>query len=509
MSFASIATLSGCGKLWIQINASNCVPGGTYSSYGQGSPSNPYLICDGSQLYSLANSPSGWGASYQMTANIDMTSYPTMTPIGVYNIATSTGTPFTGNFNGAGFTINNLQIDMSSTTSSAGLFGYTSGATINNLNLKNVQILGVGYMGGLVGYNVNSQINNASVQGSVTQTAPTYMRAGGLVGYNSVTTATGNSDISNASTSVTLVGFDSVGGLVGGNYISNGGQGNITNCSANSTITQIGSSNTFGGLIGINNPSGGSQATVSNSSASGSITLTSGGSFSSGFIGTVIVSGTGDDSSVTNSYSTVSITDPVTFNAGYLGGFYGIYNCYAGGSCNTSNSYYNGSVTLGPQATSGRLFVGGFAGRLTANSNLNISNCYVTGSLNLNNSTYTTGHVGGFIGESDLATGVTVDATAVYSNMSISGNYQATSTGEFIGDFSLNSGSSFSTSGIYYNSSDYATGVGTTSCSSCTTAGTENALTSTSIVHQASYSPAFNFSTVWQINEGVSPPTLR
>ena len=49
--------------------------------------------------------------------------------------------PFTGTFNGNSYTISNLYIDIPS-TNDVGLFGYTSGATIENVGLINVNITG-------------------------------------------------------------------------------------------------------------------------------------------------------------------------------------------------------------------------------------------------------------------------------------------------------------------------------------------------------------------------------
>src|SRR5574344_631154 len=58
---------------------------------------------------------------------------------------------FTGTFDGLGFAISNLYINHP-ITDFVVLFGYTNNATIKNIGLKNVDITGGNYTGGLVGY---------------------------------------------------------------------------------------------------------------------------------------------------------------------------------------------------------------------------------------------------------------------------------------------------------------------------------------------------------------------
>ncbi len=58
--------------------------------------------------------------------------------------------PFTGTFNGNNYTISNLFISLPS-TNDVGLFGETSGATIENVGLVNANITGQNHVGGLLG----------------------------------------------------------------------------------------------------------------------------------------------------------------------------------------------------------------------------------------------------------------------------------------------------------------------------------------------------------------------
>ena len=71
---------------------------------------------------------------------------------------------FTGNFNGAGYTISQLAINLPG-TSDVGLFGYAAlgSNAISNLNLTVNNITGNTYVGGLVGWLNSGTVSNCSV----------------------------------------------------------------------------------------------------------------------------------------------------------------------------------------------------------------------------------------------------------------------------------------------------------------------------------------------------------
>jgi len=87
--------------------------------------------------------------------------------------------PFTGTFNGNGYTISNINYS-DQATPEIGFFGYTSGANISNLTLKNVSMKGNLYTGGLIGRALNTKITNCSALNSDIS-GEGYV--GGLVGY--------------------------------------------------------------------------------------------------------------------------------------------------------------------------------------------------------------------------------------------------------------------------------------------------------------------------------------
>ena len=122
---------------------------------GDGSAANPYLISTAADLQLLAtrvNDPSQSvtyaNKHYRQVANIDMTRVAN-TPIGGYYDNTNyaaevvtlniTTMPFRGVYDGGNYIISGLKIDNTS-TKACGLFGYTEGATLKNITIKDSQI---------------------------------------------------------------------------------------------------------------------------------------------------------------------------------------------------------------------------------------------------------------------------------------------------------------------------------------------------------------------------------
>ena len=123
-------------------------------------------ISSANDMLTLMNTPSMWADSYTLTNDInlaDATNGLSQTPIG-----TAT-TPFTGNFNGGGFTVSGIAIDGAALgmTDNVGLFGYiqSSGTvTIENLTV-NGTVSGATYrVGGIIGqiYTTNITVKNCT-----------------------------------------------------------------------------------------------------------------------------------------------------------------------------------------------------------------------------------------------------------------------------------------------------------------------------------------------------------
>lgn len=121
--------------------------------------------------------------------------------------------PFSGSYNGNGFTIDSLVIyytieeDLIDqlNNKNVGLFGYTDNATIENLGITNVRIRAFLFIGGMVGVAVNTTINNCYVTGVISGDSV----IGGLVGKQV------SSIIKNCHMAGKVNGIMSIGGLVG------------------------------------------------------------------------------------------------------------------------------------------------------------------------------------------------------------------------------------------------------------------------------------------------------
>ncbi len=99
---------------------------------------NQTKLVSGSTEYMYMSSSS----KIRLGANIDMSGY-TIEPIGTAAIH------FKGEFDGAGFTISNL--NFGPTNLDQALFGYVQGATIKRLNIDSASIVGASYTGAIVG----------------------------------------------------------------------------------------------------------------------------------------------------------------------------------------------------------------------------------------------------------------------------------------------------------------------------------------------------------------------
>ena len=325
---------------------------------GRGTQDDPYLIATPEQLGGVRHN---LNKHFRQIADIDLSGYSSgkgWNPIGA-----DYRNPFTGTFNGNGYKITNLTINLPKL---AGLFGYTNGSTIKNVSLLNISITGMERIGGLVGENYGNIINGYAT-GYVSGEG---WSIGGLVGYNYE-----GGDIKNSYATVDVSGDSYLGGLAGVN------QGDITNSYA---IGDVSGGSYLGGLVGVN------QGDITNSYATGDV---SGMERIGGLVGenygniingyaTGHVSGEGwsiggvvgyniEGGDIKNSYATGDVSG-YSYSGGLVGGNVG----------DITNSYATGDV-------SGNEYVGGFVGRSMGN----IKNCYSTGVVSGEH------NVGGFVGE--------------------------------------------------------------------------------------------------------------
>ncbi len=222
-----------------------------YSEYlvpplsGAGTEQDPYLVSTKWDVLKIISSHQIWDAYFIQTADIDLSSSKSgLTPVG------SATVPFTGSYDGMGFTINGLFIS-SPETDKVGYFGNLLNAEIKNLNLVNVNILGKNYVGAIAGYAENTSIVNCSSSGYVT--GLDYI--GGLAGYSN-----NGSSITQSYSTVNVTGNDYIGVLAG----CNDNNSNISNCYTRGS--SIGRRYTAG-LLGLNKNS----SVVHNSYAAGEV----------------------------------------------------------------------------------------------------------------------------------------------------------------------------------------------------------------------------------------------
>ena len=269
---------------------------------GSGTEDDPYEIATAAQLDKVRDH---LDKHFVLTANINLGVSPWNAGEGWEPIGSNTA-PFTGTFDGNGFTISDLTIHTS--TNDVGLFGVTDkDAEISNVKLKDVSITSNSYVGALVGLN-NGKIENSSATGDVTGSGD---YVGGLVGYNnggSITNSYATGNVTGSYPTLEVTGSWYVGGLVGFND-----RGSITNSYAAGDVT---GRNFVGGLVGRNDGS------ITNSYAAGDVT---GGDFVGGLVGrnvggVGVVGGSIQNSFALNSEISVTGLEPMPIIGRVVGG---------------------------------------------------------------------------------------------------------------------------------------------------------------------------------------------
>ncbi len=192
------------------VNAAS-VPGG-YAA-GRGSIEEPYEIQDAQHLDNVRYNLE---AHYIQTSDIDLSGFESWRPIGGDTRYYDRSQPFSGSYDGDGYTISNLSITAWHGYY-YGLFGCVgrggSGAVLRNIILENVNIDGYKVAGGLAGIvGSDTKIDNCHSSANIHNRAgydTSTLRTGGLVGELI------NSKITNSSSRGSVTGRHNTGGLVG------------------------------------------------------------------------------------------------------------------------------------------------------------------------------------------------------------------------------------------------------------------------------------------------------
>ena len=284
---------------------------------GSGTSVDPYQIGSLENLYWITQNSTSWNKHFIQTADIDASSDTSWNSNQGFSPIGTTGTKFTGVYNGQGHTVIGIFISTGS-ANYMGMFAYADYPdTIENLGLINVNITGGTYTGGLVAFNYGgSTIVNCYTTGIITSTYSDYI--GGLIGYNNAST------VSNCYSTVNVT-VNSASSYVGGLVGYNRGVSTISNCYTTGNVSNGGSY--IGGLVGFSTPNGLPDPVISNSYSTGKVTGSSQvgalvgendaevdscfwNSDSSGSTGI----GAGTTSGATGK-TTVQLKDPATFTA--------------------------------------------------------------------------------------------------------------------------------------------------------------------------------------------------
>ncbi|WP_075602692.1 GLUG motif-containing protein [Saccharicrinis aurantiacus] len=321
-------------------------------SGGSGTAEDPYQIATLTDLKDLSLTESHWKSHFILKNDIDASVTSDWddgagTIVGFKPIGYHINNSFLGVFDGKGYTISNLYINRP-TESNVGLFGYlgdnSNFATIKNIHLKDADITGYTYVGGLSGYGAYASINNVSVSGIIAADGVSRVYAGGIVGYL-------KGEIVNSKSSGTVTAADYVGGLVGYLYYKPDFEYAAFRCSSSVTVTATSASRSYsGGLAGY------IYGKVNGCYSTGTV---SGGSYVGGFAGNFSYS----SGVISNCFATGNVSSTYTTSA-YTGGFIG----YSTGT--VLNCYY-----LGTLSTVGTKYIGAFVGYYSAYSP-KLYNCF-------------------------------------------------------------------------------------------------------------------------------------
>ena len=234
---------------------------------GEGTAASPYQIGSAPELYWFAALVNGdtnvegvaaadKAACAELTQNIkvnsgvlqsdgslaaDASSFTAWTPI-----STDTENPYTGTFDGMGYTISGLYSYNTNNSNLIGLFGYVgSGSKICNVGIVDSYFNGRSGIGGVCGYCISGgEITNCYNTGTVIGTG---VNIGGVCGYNSgtITDCYNTGNVSGTSTS-NQEGF--VGGVCG----CNNGYPNMSTITRSYNSGKVSGGYNVGGVCGAN-----------------------------------------------------------------------------------------------------------------------------------------------------------------------------------------------------------------------------------------------------------------
>ncbi len=263
-----------------------------------------------SNAATLMGCPSGACVGYELTADINLTTYANWDPIGDHVNA------YTGDFKGNGFTVSNMTI--TGTGHRIGLFAtISSAARIESVGVIDASVTSTnatGYAGALVGDSAGVIVACWST-GSVTST--NYV--GGLVGSSS-------GSITSSYSTAAVTGVARVGGLLG----TKAAAGSITDSYSTGTVTRSsGTATTIGGLVG------------ESTSGTGAVTTSYYDSTTSGCVSA------GSNGCTTSAAGTTQTTSALQTPVGYTG-IYSTWNANIDSVAGNDDPWYFGTTSQYP-----------------------------------------------------------------------------------------------------------------------------------------------------------------
>ncbi|MCL2063966.1 MAG: T9SS type A sorting domain-containing protein [Candidatus Cloacimonetes bacterium] len=200
---------------------------------GTGTQTDPYIIENLGNLRWLSEEgyeAGAWTNKYFLqTADINATETAGWNEGDGYLPIGSEFFPFRGNYDGNGFYINNLTINVPvfeywDEQVETGFFGRIEFSTLKNMNLQNVDISGWSWIGGFVGVAQHSTIENCFISGEIVSkgNVQLFSTVGGVAGAMSNThikDCFSSSNIISNTPHLTL--YNAVGGIVGTAHSSN------------------------------------------------------------------------------------------------------------------------------------------------------------------------------------------------------------------------------------------------------------------------------------------------
>jgi hypothetical protein len=298
---------------------------------------------------------------YYLANDIDLTEvdYGNWTPVG------TSSDPFQGTFDGNGHTISGLKFNDSSY---AGLFGYVSGATIENLTISGSTVTSTSnYAGAVAAYASGStKILNCRVEDTTVKSGG--FAAGGIVGYLTVGSGSTTTISQCAVKGGTITsGSNSAGGIVG--YIPINGTTNISESFCDEKTSVTAKTGAAGGIVGYTK----GVTVISNCYNLASVTAQSADSTYYGAAGGIIGWTYNSGSKVNTSYNLGTVTGAPAESKVYS---------YAGGICGynialTSTSAYNGGTVTSANTNSNTNYKN-YAknGTLYGSSSGTLTSCY-------------------------------------------------------------------------------------------------------------------------------------